>query len=56
MVSNSSFITFTVVKESPKPIRPTDANNTMGPSEVEAITCDGRQARKNARAQVTIQF
>ena len=34
----------------------TDANNTMNQSELEANTCNRRQARENACEQVTIGF
>lgn len=49
------FFNLGVVKQKLKSAKQ-DANNAPGQSEVEAITCDRRQARENARAQVTIGF
>ena len=34
----------------------TDADSPMNQSKLEAITCSRRQARENARRQVTIGF
>ena len=34
----------------------TDQNSAMSQSEFEAITCDRRKARENARVQVAIGF